>query len=472
MVKHTLLESISDRPSINFQIERELKKHDPAMQTRILDALEAVKDAGPDGISVKDWAIRIRMLHPDEDHPVADLLRAVVGKFGCCIERLGDKRYGWVENDNEAGAAVPQGVQDAMGDQVRLTSIALKTIRELGEFTLVELASAIARKTGMPISSAVGFAQHIIKQFIGGTLATIGNDRYKVKSEQKKTSDEHVDDLKDLLRKSGLNPDEISEAGGIGGGMSGTKFSKAADYAPAVGAGVRGAVDNVTMGTGKYARAAADYGIKNLGSLAGISDPTTWDTEIDQEREKDLAAQQDHPVAWDIGDKAATAAQVASGVGAVKALGTAAIKAGAKAALRAGERRAALAALPKSGTYGGGNLSATFAAKRAAEDLKYRAMLMSNSELTNAIKTSKSPELMRELERRLAIEKLPNLPVVKDFQLGTHMPLKLTPQMRTTQSLKLTPQMRVAKNTLPPKLATQPTIPSGSNVIPFRPRPK
>jgi len=451
MVRHTLLESISDRPSINFKIERELKKHDPAMQTRILDALEAVKDAGPDGITVKEWANRIRMLHPDEDHPVADLLRAVVGKFDCCIERLGDKRYGWAENDNDAGAAVPQGVQDAMGDQVRLTSIALKTVRELGEFTLVELASAIARKTGMPISSAVGFAQHIIKQFIGGTLATIGNDRYKVKAEQKKTSDEHVDDLKDLLRKSGLNPDKLSEAGGYTGmGKRDIEGEKAVD------AGLRGAVDNVTMGTGKYARAAADYGIKNLGSLAGLSDPTTWDTEIDQEREKDQAAQRDYPVAWDIGDKAATAAQVVSGVGAVKALGTAAIKAGARAVANSAAKQAA----------------AKVAAKKAVDNLRYQARGMSNAELTNAIKTSKSPELMRELQRRQDLLNLPDLSVVNDFKLGAQNSLKLTPQMRVTSPLKLTPQMQVAKNALPSKLAPQPAIPSGSNVIPFRPRPK
>jgi len=203
-----LRESISDRPSINFQIERELKKHAPAMQTRILDALEAVKDAGSDGISVKDWADRIRMLHPEDDTPVVDLLRTVVGKFGCCVQRLGDKRYGWVETDNEAGAAVPQGVQDAMGDQVRLTSIALKTMRELGEFTADELAAAVARKSGMPIPSAVAFAQHIIKQFIGGTLATIGNDRYKVKGEQKKNAADHVAGLKDLLRNAGLGPSD------------------------------------------------------------------------------------------------------------------------------------------------------------------------------------------------------------------------------------------------------------------------
>ena len=239
----------------------------------------------------------------------------------------------------------------------------------------------------------------------------------------------------------------VKEAGGIGGGMSGTKFSKAADYAPAVGAGVRGAVDNVTMGTGKYARAAADYGIKNLGSLAGISDPTTWDTEINQELEKDLAAQTDHPVAWDIGDKAATAAQVVSGVGAVKALGTAAVKAGTRAALRAAERKAALAALPKSGTYGGGKLAASFAAKKAATDLKYQAMLMSDAELANAAKVSKSPALTRELERRSGIEKLPDLPVVNDFKLGAQNTLKLTPKMQVPpKPLKLTPDQMIPRS--------------------------
>jgi hypothetical protein len=230
----------------------------------------------------------------------------------------------------------------------------------------------------------------------------------------------------------------VKEAGGIGGGMSGTKFSKAADYAPAVGAGVRGAVDNVTMGTGKYARAAADYGIKNLGSLAGISNPTTWDTEINQELEKDLAAQTDHPVAWDIGDKAATAAQVLSGIGAAKALGTAAIKQGVRmvdrAAIRAAEKTALKAAEEK-------------AARKAASELRYSAMGMSNAELANAAKVSKSPALTRELERRSGIEKLPDLPVVNDFQLGAQNALKLTPKMQVPpKPLKLTPDQMIPRS--------------------------
>ena len=283
-------------------------------------------------------------------------------------------------------------------------------------------------------------------------MATIGNDRYKVKSEQQKKSDEHVDELKDLLRKSGLGPDELSEAGGYTGmGKRDIEGEKAVDAA------LRGAVDNVTVGTGKYARAAADYGIKNLGSLAGISDPTTWDTEINQEREKDQAAQRDYPVAWDIGDKVATAAQVASGVGAVKALGTAAVRAGLRAAADSAARKAA----------------AKVAAKKADDNLRYQARGMSNAELANATKFSKNPALTRELQRRQELANLPDLPVVNDFKLGAQNALKLTSQQRVPPTpLKLTPQMQVPKSVSTPKLATQPATPSGSNVIPFRPRPK
>lgn len=206
MSKRQVNESIADKPSINFQIERQLKKHDPETQTRILDALEAVKNAGEQGIAVADWANHIRTLYPDSDFSIGDLLKTVVANFKCCVDRVGDKRYGWHEEDRDGGADVPQGVQQSIDSQMRVTKIAMNAMKQLGEFTAVELASEIASKTGMPISSAIGFAQHIIKQFIGGTLATIGNDRYKVKSEKPKTADDQVNALKDLLRKSGLGP--------------------------------------------------------------------------------------------------------------------------------------------------------------------------------------------------------------------------------------------------------------------------
>lgn len=202
--------------------------------------------------------------------------------------------------------------------------------------------------------------------------------------------------LKDLGEET-----DLKEAGGIGGGISGTKFSKGAENAPAVGAGVRSAVNNFTMGGSKYARAGADYLAKTV-----MGKPTNFSNEVNQEVEKDAKAQAEHPVATTVGDTAATVAQVLSGVGAGKALATTSAKAIAKTAAE----RAAAEATEK-------------AASKVARD---RAMLMSNSELNNALKASKSPELVRELERRKALESMPNLPVPK--------PLQLTPQMRAEEN--------------------------------------
>jgi hypothetical protein len=99
--------------------------------------------------------------------------------------------------------------------------------------------------------------------------------------------------------------------------LKGVRDAIGSDRVDKISAAARGAADNVTLGLGKYARAAVDTNIKNLGSLAGISEPTTFSKELEQEREKDTAAQQNQPAAWDVGDKAATAAAVATGIGGV-----------------------------------------------------------------------------------------------------------------------------------------------------------
>jgi hypothetical protein len=181
-----------------------------------------------------------------------------------------------------------------------------------------------------------------------------------------------------------------------------------------------------------------------------MSDPTTWDTEINQEREKDIAAQTNFPRAWDIGDKAATVAQVASGIGAAKVL--------ARTAARAAANSAATKA------------AARVAAKNADDNLRYQARGMSDSELANAISTSKNPAAMRELQRRQDLLNLPDLPVANDFNLGMRNALNLTPQMRVpTTPLNLTPQMRVP--TTPLKLTPNQMIPRSSKIVPFPKKP-
>ena len=62
-------------------------------------------------------------------------------------------------------------------------------------------------------------------------------------------------------------------------------------------------------------------------------------------------------------------------------------------------------------------------------DLKYKAMAMTDAELADAMKTSKSPELANELQRRLTLKNLPDLSVPD--------PLKLTKEMRVAPTAEI-----------------------------------
>ena len=64
---------------------------------------------------------------------------------------------------------------------------------------------------------------------------------------------------------------KLHEAGGIGGGMSGTKFSNAASYAPAVRAGVLGAVNNFTMGAVTNPEAQNNFPLAYKGGEIGAT---------------------------------------------------------------------------------------------------------------------------------------------------------------------------------------------------------
>jgi hypothetical protein len=90
----------------------------------------------------------------------------------------------------------------------------------------------------------------------------------------------------------------------------------------------RGAYNSATMDLGKYARAGVDYTFKNIGAKLGVSQPTTYDKELKQEKEKDTIAQTRSPDAYKYGGYAADAAALATGVGGV-------VKGAAKLAARA-----------------------------------------------------------------------------------------------------------------------------------------
>jgi hypothetical protein len=86
------------------------------------------------------------------------------------------------------------------------------------------------------------------------------------------------------------------------------------DYLPSansVAAFGRNFADTATMGGYKYARAAADYAVKNTMNKVGLRKKgTTFSRELDQEREKLASDDKRHPRASAAGDIAGIGAAV------------------------------------------------------------------------------------------------------------------------------------------------------------------
>jgi len=207
MRRKNVTESIADTPSMNHRIEQVLKGIAPAEQTKTLDALEAVKNAGAAGISPAAWANAVKSLYPDEDFSMSDLLKSTVRNFGFVIKRIGDKLYAWSEEDSTDGDYDPETVA-AVKSQIDLGKMAIQTMKDLGEFDKNDLGKAIASKTGMPIDAATEYADHVMNQFIGGMLEKIGAGRYRVKVDEPKSAEDHVEDLRKMLRNAGLGSED------------------------------------------------------------------------------------------------------------------------------------------------------------------------------------------------------------------------------------------------------------------------
>lgn len=189
----TLKEVIADQPSMNTRIMRAMKAVPFADQTHMLDALDILKRAGAEGLSPTDWYKSMTELYPSADWDIAKTLATVVKTFKFAVKRIGDKRYAWQPSDSDEFDPAEKA---AVGSQIDMANAAMQAMKALGEFTVEELAQEITRKTGMPAEAAAQYADHVMNQFVDGTLERVGPGRYKVKVEPTKTSQDWIDDLK------------------------------------------------------------------------------------------------------------------------------------------------------------------------------------------------------------------------------------------------------------------------------------
>jgi len=93
-------------------------------------------------------------------------------------------------------------------------------------------------------------------------------------------------------------------------------------FADKAGAFGRGLADKATFGGYKYARAAADYGVKSGLKKLGIKggEDTTYQRELDQEKEKLTKDSEKEPLASGLGDAAGYAVAYSPIGGAIKAV--------------------------------------------------------------------------------------------------------------------------------------------------------
>ena len=132
-----------------------------------------------------------------------DLLKSMVQQFKCCVKRIGDKLYAWDDSDSELGDLPPE-MASAVRGQVHLASASMKIMKDLGEFTIPQLATAIHAGTGLPLAQSTEFADHLVQQFQGGIVTPVGGGRFEVVDEPTKTTNDHMDDLRNILKNAGL----------------------------------------------------------------------------------------------------------------------------------------------------------------------------------------------------------------------------------------------------------------------------
>lgn len=204
-MKKKIKESVSDRPSINLRIERVLDTLDKETQTRVLDALEILKSAGASGLSVPDWAAKIKQIHSDQEFSMGDLLKMTVKSFPFAVKRIADKTYGWDDSDRSVKDDLSPEAQSVMQSQLSLAKVAMDAMQSLGTFTVRSLATEMQRATGYPATVLMQYAEHIINQFEGDTIEKVSAGEYRIKAKAQKTASDHVQALKDLMRRAGID---------------------------------------------------------------------------------------------------------------------------------------------------------------------------------------------------------------------------------------------------------------------------
>jgi hypothetical protein len=191
----TINESISNNPNINAQIEKVLDGFSHIDQTHILDALEILQDAGQIGLSPTQWSESMKKLYPENDFSVIEILKTTVKQFPFCVKRTGDKNYIWSDT-------ISPETKDAVSKQVKMTYAGLDLMKQLGTFTIADLATKLATRFQMPTELANKFADHLVHSTGSKNVIELGDGKFRIVQDNQ--ANDYSDQIANLLKNAGL----------------------------------------------------------------------------------------------------------------------------------------------------------------------------------------------------------------------------------------------------------------------------
>lgn len=204
-----LEESITNDPAINDLITQNLSNLDPAEQTKYLDALETLQNAGRAGLTGQEWMAAYRQLRPT-DPDAKDILPACARLFmGHTLRKEGQK-YIW-DIDSVAYADdeenFPDPLKQAVGAHVDLAYELLAYAREVGEVSIRSLSRTIMNKTGMVDPT---MCQQMALNFLDanrGNFRNLGDGNYAYEDGDRRMgprgTTNYSDMFKDMANKAG-----------------------------------------------------------------------------------------------------------------------------------------------------------------------------------------------------------------------------------------------------------------------------
>lgn len=192
-----MVESISQNPDVNANIDQRLEILPKDLQSIVLDALDQIMISGDEGLSGGHLLGLLRKLNPDiDDAGCKAVLKEIVNNFKFCVSLVGNQ-FTWKEKEAvEHDDDIDPALHAMASQQIAITSSILDEMNRRGEFTEEEILPIIMGH-GMSLDMARMFFDHTISTMVGKTLRS-ENGKYRLIKTEPKTMADHMQAFRDM----------------------------------------------------------------------------------------------------------------------------------------------------------------------------------------------------------------------------------------------------------------------------------